>query len=144
MSAANADGAGDGPCLDVVAGILWRDGRYLGVRRPEGKSHAGKWEFPGGKVEPGETPAQALVRELREELGLEAGEPVFWKEKFHKYPHLSVRLSFFHIRDFKGVPRPLENQGLRWLTPAQATALDFLEADTDIVAELASQDAPGS
>jgi len=122
--------------IDVVAGILWRDGRYLGVRRPEGKAHAGLWEFPGGKVEPGEEPAAALVRELAEELDIQAGKVEFWREKIHEYPSLTVRLYFFHIRDFKGVPRPLEGQGLRWLTPAEAAALPFLEADRDIVWDL--------
>ncbi|GFK92605.1 CTP pyrophosphohydrolase [Fundidesulfovibrio magnetotacticus] len=129
--------------IHVVAGILWRDGLCLGVRRPEGKAHAGLWEFPGGKVEAGEDPAQALVRELREELGIEAREPRYWREKIHEYPGGIVRLSFFHIRDFKGVPRPLEGQGLRWLTPAQARELPFLEADRDIVEALAQPpDAP--
>jgi len=128
--------------IDVVAGILWRDGRYLGVQRPEGKAHAGLWEFPGGKVEPGEAPADALVRELAEELDIQTGEVEFWREKIHEYPAITVRLYFFHIRDFKGVPRPLEGQGLRWLSPAEAVDLPFLEADRDIVeALLASSEA---
>lgn len=127
--------------IHVVAGIIWREGRYLGVRRPEGKAMAGLWEFPGGKIEPGEDPAAALVRELAEELDIAAGPPEFWREKIHEYPALTVRLSFFHIRDFKGVPRPLEGQGLRWLTPAEAPGLPFLEADVDIVMELASRGA---
>jgi len=126
--------------IDVVAGILWREGRYLGVRRPEGKAHAGLWEFPGGKVEPGEDPAAALVRELAEELDIQAGAPQFWREKIHEYPGLTVRLFFFHIRDFKGVPRPLEGQGLRWLTPAEGVSLPFLEADQDIVEDLLALD----
>lgn len=122
--------------IDVVAGILWKDGRYLGVRRPEGKAHAGLWEFPGGKVEPGEDPAAALVRELEEELDIRVLEVDFWREKIHEYPSCTVRLFFFHIRDFKGVPRPLEGQGLRWLTPDEAVDLPFLEADRDIVEDL--------
>jgi len=124
--------------IHVVAGIIWRDGRYLGVRRPEGKAHAGLWEFPGGKVEPLEDAAAAMVRELREELGVEALLVEYWREKIHEYPDFTVRLSFFHIRDFKGVPRPLEGQGLRWLTPAEALRLPFLEADRDIVMELSA------
>lgn len=124
--------------IHVVAGIIWREGRYLGVRRPEGKPHPGMWEFPGGKVEPGEDAAAAMVRELVEELDIEARDLEYWKDKTHAYPTFTVRLSFFHIRDFKGVPRPLEGQGLRWLTPAEAVDLPFLEADRDIVEELSA------
>lgn len=122
--------------IHVVAGVIWRGGRYLGVKRPEGKSHAGLWEFPGGKVEPGETAEAAMIRELREELDIDALELEFWREKIHEYPDFTVRLSFFHIRDFKGFPRPLEGQGLRWVSPAEAVSLPFLEADQDIVKEL--------
>jgi 8-oxo-dGTP diphosphatase len=122
--------------IHVVAGIIWREGQYLGVRRPEGKPHAGLWEFPGGKVEPGEDMTAAMARELLEELGIEASDLEYWKDKTHAYPGFTVRLSFFHIRDFKGVLRPLEGQGLRWLTPAEAVGLPFLEADRDIVEEL--------
>ena len=122
--------------IHVVAGIIWREGRYLGVCRPEGKAHAGLWEFPGGKVEAGEDMAEAMTRELLEELDIEATCLEYWKEKTHAYPGLTVRLSFFHIRDFKGVPRPLEGQELRWLTPAEGVGLPFLEADRDIVEEL--------
>ena len=120
----------------VVAGILWRAGRYLAVQRPEGKRHAGLWEFPGGKVEPGEALEAAMVRELAEELGITAQAPEFWREKDHTYQQGTVRLYFFHIRAFKGVPRPLEGQGLSWVTPAEGLKLAFLEADRDIVEEL--------
>jgi len=124
--------------VDVVAGIIWQGGRYLGVQRPQGKRHAGFWEFPGGKVEPGENTADALIRELHEELGIRVAAPVYWRETVHAYPELTVRLSFFHIRDFVGVPSPLEGQGLRWLTPAEALELPFLEADRDIIEELST------
>jgi len=124
--------------IDVVAGIIWRDGRYLGVKRPEGKRHAGFWEFPGGKVESGEDRQRALIRELSEELGIRARAPKYWREKVHTYPEVTVRLSFFHIRDFVGVPSPLEGQGLSWLTPAEGLLLPFLEADRDIIKELAA------
>lgn len=125
------------PCLDVVAAILWRGGRFLAVRRPPGKPMAGMWEFPGGKLEPGETPVDALLREIREELGVIPRRPVFWKETTHAYPNLRVRLLFFHVREFFGDPAPMEGQELAWLTPDEAMAYPFLEADTDIVRELA-------
>jgi len=123
---------------DVVAGIIWQNGRYLGVQRPQGKRHAGFWEFPGGKVDPGEYTAEALIRELHEELGIRVTTLTYWREKVHEYPELTVRLSFFHIRDFVGIPSPLEGQELRWLTPAQALELPFLEADRDIIEELSA------
>ncbi len=124
------------PPMRVVAGIIWQGDRYLAVRRPEGTRHAGMWEFPGGKVEPGESLEEAMIRELAEELGITAQAPQFWREKEHTYPRGSVRLYFFHIRAFKGVPRPLEGQRLSWVTPAEALDLAFLEADLDIVVDL--------
>lgn len=122
--------------IRVVAGVIWRGDRFLAVRRPEGKSMAGFWEFPGGKVEPGESLEAALARELTEELGLLPLDVRHWRDVTHRYPQGTVHLSFFHIRDFKGVPRPLEGQGLRWVTASEASALDFLEADREIVARL--------
>ena len=130
------------PRIRVVAGVIWRGERFLAVRRPEGKAMAGFWEFPGGKVEPGESLEAALARELAEELGLVALDIRHWRDVTHSYPHLTVHLSFFHIRDFKGVPRPLEGQGLRWLAPVEASSLDFLEADREIVARLAQSTGP--
>ncbi len=122
--------------IEVVAAILWRNGRYLAVERPEGKAMAGMWEFPGGKIEPGETAGEALVRELAEELGVTAEQFVFWKEKTHAYPSLRVRLHFFHVREFSGTLEALEGQRMEWVTPDEAQALSFLEADRDIVRDL--------
>ncbi|KHK03568.1 (deoxy)nucleoside triphosphate pyrophosphohydrolase [Desulfovibrio sp. TomC] len=117
----------------VVAAVIWRDGRYLGVRRPEGKPMAGAYEFPGGKIEPGETPDMALARELGEELGITPTAIAFFREKAHSYEHLSVHLHFFHVRAFDGEPLPLEGQDLEWLTPQEGRMRPFLEADRDIV-----------
>lgn len=123
--------------LAVVAAVIWRQGRFLGVRRPAGKPMAGQYEFPGGKIEPGETPEAALVRELDEELGIRPDAIAFFLEKAHAYPHFSVRLSFFHVRAFSGELQALEGQDMEWLTPRQALARPFLEADRDVVAALA-------
>ncbi len=119
--------------LDVVAGILWRKGRYLAVRRPEGARMAGWWEFPGGQIEPGEEPGQALKRELYEELGIEAVEIIFWRELTHEYDEFIVRLRFFHVHCFEGEPQALEGQHFHWCDPQAPPALDFLPADVPIV-----------
>lgn len=122
---------------DVVAGIIWRDGRFLAVDRPEGKAMAGWWEFPGGKVNEGETDGQALARELHEELGITPTEFDYWREKVHAYEHATVRLRFYHVRVFLGEPRGLEGQRLKWLSPHEPPDVPFLPADEEVLAQLA-------
>ncbi len=130
------------PRLDVVAAILWQGERFLAALRPEGKPLAGYWEFPGGKVEPGEDIEQALVRELREELGLTPLAWRFWREERHDYEHLSVRLHFFHITATDTAPTAMEGHILRWMLPSEAISFPFLEADIKIVARLAREGRP--
>lgn len=127
--------------IDVAAGIVWRDGRFLAARRPAGKPHAGYWEFPGGKLEPGEDAAQALARELFEELDIRVRSATFWRRAEHAYPErgLHVRLHFFHVTAFDGSPRSLEGQALRWILPQEARSLPFLPADAAIVTALGQQ-----
>lgn len=109
--------------LDVAAGlVIDADGRLLLGQRPEGKSYAGWWELPGGKLEPGETPMQALHRELHEELGIEVTEATPWVTYIHEYPHATVRLAFCRVTGWRGEPQGLENQALRWVDPRQSLA----------------------
>lgn len=122
--------------LEVVAGILWRGGKYLAVRRPEGGRMAGWWEFPGGQIEPGETPEAALVRELHEELGVTVTAQVYWQEVTHRYEAFEVHLRFYHVTGFDGEPQALEGQGMLWCDPDNQPELDFLEADLPIVRAL--------
>lgn len=101
--------------IDVAVGILMRpNGEILLAQRPAGKPYAGYWEFPGGKVEPGEAIEAALVREFIEELGvtITAHEP--WCCVEHVYPHAHVRLHFYICRQWQGEPRSLEGQAFAW------------------------------
>jgi 8-oxo-dGTP diphosphatase len=123
-----------GPTVHVVAGALFdADGRVLLAQRPEGKHLAGGWEFPGGKVDPGETALQALKRELREELGIEthSARPLIAYE--HPYPHRTVLLDLWHVTEYSGVPRPLEGQPLKWVATEALEKVGLLAADAPMV-----------
>ncbi len=123
----------------VVAAIIRRAGAILICRRSAAaKAHALKWEFPGGKVEPDETPPQALRRELQEELALDAriGNEV---ERYEfSYPGRSpILLIFYEVTDFDSEPRNLIFEDLRWVAPAELPGFDFLEGDVAFVDRLA-------
>ncbi len=120
---------------DVVCAIIERDGRFLIARRPEGKHLARKWEFPGGKVEAGESEAAALDRELQEELGVRVEIIERLTPVEHSYPDRSLRLIAFRCRIVDGVPDAGEHEELRWIEIDEAGAYDFPEADLPILAE---------
>ena len=126
------------PVLEVVAGIVWRGDEYLAVQRPEGARMAGWWEFPGGKVEPGESREAALVREFQEELDVTPLEFEYWRDLVHEYDEFGVRLHFFHIRSYSGELKGLEKQNMAWVDPNGPVSLDFLPADIVIVEALHS------
>ncbi len=120
----------------TVAAALIRDGsRFLIGRRPVGKARGGLWEFVGGKVESGETPEEALVRECREELGAAVTVGRKRGEWIHAYPDLTVRLILLEA-ELHGEPRRLEHDELRWITPEQIPQYEFCPADAGILAEL--------
>jgi 8-oxo-dGTP diphosphatase len=122
--------------LVVAAALYDARGRVLIAQRPLGKHQAGRWEFPGGKVAPGESEGQALARELHEELGIDvtASRPFMRLE--HSYPDRSVELSMWIVERFSGTPRGLDGQKLRWVTPAELPQADLLEADRPFVEAL--------
>ncbi len=101
--------------VEVAAAVLQRpDGSFLLAQRPPGKIWAGYWEFPGGKVEPGESARDAMVRELREELGIEVVTAYPWLTRVFTYPHATVRLNFFRVTEWLGVMHPHEGQEFAW------------------------------
>ncbi len=116
--------------------IQRRDGAFLLAQRPAGKVYAGYWEFPGGKIEPGEAAPAALARELHEELGIDIGEPYPWISRVYTYPHGTVRLRFFRIRDWSGEPHPREDQAIAWQRPGAALAAPMLPANTPVLKAL--------
>ena len=108
-------GGADRPVTDVAVGVLIApDGQFLLTTRPPGKVYAGYWEFPGGKLELGETVAQALRRELQEEIGVMVGEVHLWREQFVDYPHALVRLHFCKVFDWQGDLHMHEGQTFAW------------------------------
>ncbi len=116
----------------VVAGLL-RDssGRILLSRRPAGKARAGLWEFPGGKVRPGERPEEALRRELREELGIEVEVEEELGRVIYAYPEITVELILFEVKG-EGVPRPLEGQEMAWFSQEEIEDLPLCPADQNL------------
>jgi len=125
--------------LLVAAGLILRDGNVLVGQRRKSDRHAMKWEFPGGKVERGETPQQALVRELREELEIEASAGQEIARYSHSYPSgTTVQLLFYAVKDFTGTPACRAFEQISWQTLAALPTLDFLDGDHDFVRRLAS------
>jgi 8-oxo-dGTP diphosphatase len=120
--------------IEVAAAVIQRrDGAILLAQRPAGKVYAGYWEFPGGKIEPGEAPPAALARELHEELGIEIGEPYPWVTRVYTYPHGTVRLRFFRIHDWNGEPHPREDQAIAWQQPGATMAAPMLPANAPVL-----------
>jgi len=122
--------------LVVAAALYDAEGRVLIAQRPQGKHQAGRWEFPGGKVAPGESEAGALARELREELGILVTASRPFMRLQHTYPDRSVELSMWIVERFSGAPRGLDRQELRWVAPARLADQDLLEADRPFVEAL--------
>ncbi|MDD2928647.1 MAG: Nudix family hydrolase [Sideroxydans sp.] len=123
--------------VEVSAAILQRpDGTFLLAQRPADKIWAGYWEFPGGKVEPGETAHHALVRELREELGIAVQIAYPWLTRTFTYPHATVRLTFFRVTAWEGALHPHEGQQFAWQQAGQVTVAPILPANAPILRAL--------
>lgn len=120
----------------AVAVLSQPDDRVLLARRPVGKPYAGYWEFPGGKVEPGESLDAALARELREELGIGVSRACRWITRIFEYPHASVRLNFFRVFEWQGTPHPHEGQVFSWQRPDAVEVTPLLPANFPVLKAL--------
>ena len=122
--------------VEVVAALI-RDGdKFMICQRPAHKTRGLLWEFVGGKVEPGETKEQALIRECREELAVTLTVNEVFMEVTHQYPDMTVRLTLFLAQIADGVPQRLEHNDIRWITPAEIPLYDFCPADVEILAKI--------
>lgn len=115
--------------LEVVAAQIWRGERFLLCQRPEHKKRGLMWEFPGGKVEPGETKEEALIREISEELGCGIGVDGFLNAVEYAYPDITVHLSLFRCHVISGEPQKLEHQDIQWISPAEIAEFALCPAD---------------
>ena len=122
--------------IDVVAALIWEGDRFLACQRPAHKARGLLWEFVGGKVEPGETPEDALIRECREELDVTVAPRDVFMTVIHEYPDLTVRLILFNAVIAEGTPKLLEHNDLRWITTTEIDSLDFCPADEEILKKL--------
>lgn len=122
--------------VEVVAALIWDKDKFMICQRPPHKARGLLWEFVGGKVEPGETKEQALIRECREELAitLDVGNP--FMDVVHEYPDLTVHLTLFHAKIQEGIPQKLEHNDIRWITVDKIDHFEFCPADEEILESL--------
>ena len=121
---------------EVVAALIWEKDRFMICQRPAHKARGLLWEFVGGKVEPGETKEQALIRECREELAVTVSVGEVFMEVTHTYPDLTVHLTLFHASLAEGTPQKLEHNDIRWITAEEIPQYPFCPADEEILAAL--------
>lgn len=119
---------------EVVAALIWQEGRFMICQRPAHKARGLLWEFVGGKTEPGETLEQALIRECREELDITVSVGDIFTRVIHEYPDILIRLTLFHCTIAEGEPELLEHNDLKWIFPDEIPRYDFCPADKDILA----------
>ena len=122
--------------VEVVAALVWRDGKFMICQRPPTKARGLLWEFVGGKTEAGETKEEALIRECREELDIPVKPLDVYMELTHEYPDLTVNLTLFNAEIAEGTPKMLEHHDIRWITVAEIPEYDFCPADEEILKKL--------
>lgn len=129
----------DRKITEVVAALIWDGDKFLICQRPAHKARGLLWEFVGGKVEPGETKEQALIRECREELAVTLAVNDVFMEVDHQYPDLHVRLTLFNASILEGIPQMLEHNDIRWITTQEIPQYEFCPADEEILRRLQSK-----
>ncbi|CCX38322.1 mutator mutT protein [Clostridium sp. CAG:1013] len=128
--------------IEVVAALIWKGNQFMICQRPAHKARGLLWEFVGGKVEPGETKEQALVRECREELAVTVQVGKVFMEVTHEYPDLTVHLTLFHASIQEGAPQLLEHNDIRWITVEEIDQYSFCPADEVILERLKGEGSP--
>lgn len=124
--------------VEVVAALIWDKGRFMICQRPAHKARGLLWEFVGGKVEAGETKAQALIRECREELAVTVAVGDVFMEVIHEYPDITVHLTLFNATIADGVPQKLEHNDIQWISPDEIPNYAFCPADEEILRRIIS------
>ena len=122
--------------VEVVAALIWDNERFMICQRPANKARALLWEFVGGKVEPGESKEQALIRECREELAVTVSVGDVFMDVVHAYLDITVHLTLFNAQITEGTPEKLEHNDIRWITTKEICEYDFCPADTEILEKL--------
>ena len=118
---------------EVVAALIRQGDKFMICQRPPHKARGLLWEFVGGKVEPGETKEQALIRECREELAVTLGVGDVFMDVVHEYPDLTVHLTLFNATIAEGEPQKLEHNDIQWITPSEILNYEFCPADKEIL-----------
>ena len=121
---------------EVVAALIWEGEKFMACQRPAHKARGLLWEFVGGKVEPGETREEALVRECREELDVLVSVGDIFMAGIHEYTDITIHLTIFNACVAEGTPRAIEHNDIRYITPAQIPQYDFCPADVEILEKL--------
>jgi 8-oxo-dGTP diphosphatase len=122
--------------VEVVAALIWDNDKFLICQRPANKARALMWEFVGGKVEQGESKAQALIRECQEELNITVCVGETFMEVTHTYPDITVHLTLLSATIAQGVPQKLEHNDMRWIKPSEIANFTFCPADEEILQEI--------
>ena len=129
---------GDEKMIEVVAALIWDNDKFMICQRPSHKARGLLWEFVGGKVEPGETKEQALIRECKEELNITLAVGEEFMDALHEYPDIRVHLTVFNAIIIDGEPQKLEHNDIKWITPSEIPNYEFCPADKEILEKIRS------